>query len=443
MRIVIVGAGAVGAYIAERLSLEGQDIVLIEINSPRADEVRTQLDAIVITGNGASASTLAEAEVGRAQLLLAVSASDGANILACHTATKMGVERTVARVKDPGLREGLDELDVNFVIDPVESAAKEIATLVSESGVSELIEFGEGKLSLVGGTATRMSPLVGIPLRDMRGKFEEFRWLAVAMVRNGMTIVAHGDTIVNEGDHLLLMVNTKNVDQAKVMIGIHEHKIRRTLIIGSNRVARLTADRLLAVGLGVVVIDRDENRCRAIAESHPSALVIAGDPTDPEVLSSLGIGPDDAVVALTDEDSTNLIGSLVAKALGASTTISRVTRMSYVGLLAGIGVDTTVSTRLAAANSILRFVRRGTVYSVATFSDTDAEVLELEVAPGSASVGRTLLELPLPTDAVVGGVLRGDKSFVPSGVTGIRAHDHLIIFTLPRAMAAVESMFSP
>ena len=442
MRIIIVGAGAVGGYIAERLSLEGQDVVVIENNPRRAEEIKDRLDALVITGNGASASILAQAEAGRAELLLAVTTSDGANIIACHTATKMGVQRTVARVQDPGLRDGLEGLDVDFVIDPVESAAKEIAALVSESGVSELIEFGGGQLSLVGGTATSSSPLVGIPLKNMRGRVHEFSWLAIAVVRNGMTIVAHGDTTVLEGDHLLLMVRRKNVDRAKVMIGIHDRKIRRALIIGTTRVARLTTDLLTRAGLELVVIDPDTNRCRAVAEKYPSVLVIAGDPTDPEVLGDLGINHDDAVVALTGMDSMNLIGSLVAKALGASTTISRVTRMSYVGLLAGIGVDTTVSTRLAAAASILRFVRRGTIHSVATFSDTDAEVIELEAAPRSEAVGRTLLELPLPEGAVVGGILRGDIAFVPSGITTIRARDHLIIFTLPQAMAIVESLFS-
>ena len=442
MHIIIVGAGAVGSYIAERLSLEGQDVVVIENNPRRAEEIRERLDALVITGNGASAPILKEARADRAELLLAVTTSDGANIIACHTATKMGVGRTVARVQDPGLRDGLDGLDVDFVIDPVVSAAKEIADLVSESGVSELIEFGGGRLSLVGGTATSSSPLVGVPLRDMGGRVQEFRWLAIAVVRNGMTIVAHGDTTVQEGDHLLLMVRRKNVDRAKTMIGIHDRKIRRALIIGTTRVARLTTDRLVRAGLAVVVIDPDMVRCRAVAETRPSALVIVGDPMDPEVLGDLDIDREDAVVALTGVDSMNLIGCLVGKALGASTTISRVTRMSYVGLLAGIGVDTTVSTRLAAAASILRFVRRGTVHSVATFSDTDAEVIELEVAPGSEAVGRTLLELPLPEGAVVGGILRGDIAFVPSGDTAIRASDHLIIFTLPQAMATVESMFS-
>lgn len=441
MRIIIVGAGAVGTFLAERLAGEGQDVVVIETNGRRVDEIRERLDALVITGNGASASVLTEAEAGRSDLLLAVSANDGANLLACHAAKTLGVKRTVARVQDPDLQEGIEGLSVDMVINPVESAAEEIATLVSESGVSELIDFGEGRLSLVGGTATGQSPLVGPPLRTMQNRVNGFGWLAIAVVRDGRTIVARGDTTIQEGDHLLLMVKTEHVDRAKELIGLNKREIRRCLVVGSTRVASQTAQLLLEKGVEVVVIDRDRERSQRMAEENPDALVITGDPTDPEVLSEFDI-TDDAVVALTGEDTTNLIASLVAKALGAPTTISRVTRMSYVGLLAGIGVDTTVSVRLAAANSILRFVRRGTIHSVVTFSDTDAEAVEFEVDSQCEIVGRTLNDIPLPSGAVVGGILREDQTLVPSGATDIRPRDHLIIFSLPSAMAEVESLFS-
>ena len=441
MRIVVVGAGAVGGYIAERLSLEGQDVVVIDIDPRRAAELRGQLDALVITGNGASTATLEQAGIGQAELLLAVTASDGANIVACHIAKKLGVQRTIARVQDPDLRDGLDGMDVDVVIDPVEAAAEEIAALVVESGLTELIEFGGGRLALVGGTVTSVSPLIGVPLRHVP-RNQGFNWLAIAVVRNGTTMVAHGNTTVLEGDHLLLMVKSRNVDRAKLMIGIHDRDIRRVLIVGTTRLARLTARLLAKAGMQVVVIDPDKARCAAVAEEVPSALVIAADPTDPTVFGELDANLHDAVVALTGVDSMNLIPCLVAKAMGAATTISRVTRMSYVGLLAGIGVDTTVSTRLTAAASILRFVRPGTVYSVATFSDTDAEVIELATVTGAKAVGNSLLELPLPRGMVVGGIVRGDIAVVPSGATTIEEHDHLIIFAIPDAMAAVEAMFS-
>jgi trk system potassium uptake protein TrkA len=442
MRVVIVGAGAVGSYLAERLSTEGQDVVVIEVDPRRAAELQDELDALVLTGNGASHSVLQEAEVDRADLLIAVSSNDGANILASHAASALGVKRTVARVEDPGLRQGLTDLDVDVVIDPGESAAREIQTLLGESGVSELVEFARGQLVLVGGIVSGDSALNRASLASLRSTVNEFDWVVTAVVRSGRTIVAHGETVIHEGDHVLVMVREDDIDRAKELIGVHSRKIRRAIILGTTRVAELTAEMLEAQGHQVVIIDPDPARCRVAAEHHQYALVVSGDPTDPSLLDELDISDDDAVVALTGNDEVNILACLVAKAMGASTTISRVNRLSYVGLLAGFGIDATVSVRLAAANSILRFVRRGRIHSVATFNDTDAEAIEIEVEASSKSVGQTLLELPLPQGAVIGGILREGDVFVPTGSTEIRARDHLILFALPAALPGVESLFS-
>ena len=442
MRVVIVGAGAVGSYLAERLSTEGQDVVVIEVDSRRAAEIQDELDALVLTGNGASQSVLQEAEVDRADLLIAVSSNDGANILASHAASALGVKRTVARVEDPGLRQGLTDLDVDVVIDPGESAAREIQTLLSESGVSELIEFARGQLILVGGIVSHQAPLTASSLTSLRRTINDFDWVVTAVVRGGRTIVAHGETVIREGDHVLVMAREEDIERAKDLIGVHSRNVRRAIILGTTRVAELTAEMLEAQGQQVVIVDPDPNRCRVAAEHHQYALVVSGDPTDPALLDELDIGGDDAVVALTGNDEVNILACLVAKAMGATTAISRVNRLSYVGLLAGFGIDATVSVRLAAANSILRFVRRGRIHSVATFNDTDAEAIEIEVEASSKSVGQTLLELPLPQGAVIGGILREGDVFVPTGSTEIQARDHLIIFALPAALPSVESLFS-
>lgn len=443
MRIIIVGAGAVGSYLASRLSTEGQDVVVIEADPKRAAELQDSLDALVITGNGASQSVLKEAQVDRADLFIAVSSSDGANILASHAASIIGVKRTVARVEDPGLRQGLTDLEVDAVIDPGESAAQEIQTLLGESGVSELVEFARGQLVLVGGIVQSGSPLVSAAsLAELRKSLNGVDWVVTAVVRGGRTIVAHGETEIREGDHVLVMVREEDLDHAKDLIGLRTRKIRRAIILGTTRVAELTADLLESQGLQVIIIDPDPDRCRIAAERHSDALVVVGDPTDPFVLDELEIGEDDAVVALTGSDEVNILACLVAKAMGAATTISRVYRLTYVGLLAGFGIDATVSVRLAAANSILRFVRRGRIHSVVTFQDTDAEAIEIEVEASSPAVGKTLLDLPLPLGAVIGGILREGDVFVPRGSTEIRPRDHLIIFALPAAMSSVESLFS-
>lgn len=441
MRIVIVGAGAVGSYLAERLSAEGQDVVVIEDDENRAAELQDRIDALVITGNGASPTILQQAGVQRSDLLIAVSNSDGANVLACHVGAELGVKRTVARVEDPDMREAIAGLEVDFVIDPGEAAAAELVNLVRQSGVSELVEFGNGTLSLVGATVPPMSYLVGRPLNQLRASRQEFDWVMAALVRHGETIVAHGDTRIEAGDHVLVMVSSDDVERATDLIGVKHHIIRRVVILGATRLAELTAANLTDEGYEVIIIDEDPSRCRKIAERQARALVICDDPVDPDTLRDLNLDDRDAVLALTGWDEVNILGCLLGKATGASSTVARFNRIEYVNLLAGTGIDTAVSSRLIAAGAILRFVRRGRIHSVVTFKDTDAEAIELEVAPNSPAVGRSVVELNMPKDVVIGGVLRNGETFVPSGISTIEAGDRIILFSMPDSIETVEQLF--
>ncbi len=442
MRIVIVGAGSVGSYLAQRLSLEGQDVVVIESDPKRAADMQDKLDALVIAANGASPAALEEAGAGSADLLIAVSNSDGVNLLASHAASHLGAKRTVARVEEPGLQAGMRGLNVDVVIDPAESAADELVHLVQQGGVSELVEFGEGQLVLVGATAQPASPILSANLASLRSEVSEFDWVVAAVVRGSQTIVANGGTQVDAEDHVLMMVTAGHVEDAANLLGLRKREVSRVVILGSTHLAELTADAMVEEGIDVVIVDPDVVRCREIAEKHAKALVIEGDLSDPQTLSALGLGSRDAVLALSGWDEQNIVGCLLSRELGAAFTASRVNRQSLIPLLSGIGIDATISSRLAAASAILRFVRRGRIHSVATFEDTDAEAIELEVAPHSAAAGRRIVDLDLPSRAVIGGILRNGDSFVPSGLSEIEAGDHLIIFALPKALATVEALFS-
>jgi trk system potassium uptake protein TrkA len=193
----------------------------------------------------------------------------------------------------------------------------------------------------------------------------------------------------------------------------------------------------------VVVVDQDPERCTNLASRHPHALVVCGDPTDPEVLQELDPGPKDVALGMSGWDEVNLLSCLVAKASGAGMVIARFNRIAYVGLLSGVvGIDAAVSSRLMAASAILRFVRQGKVEQVATFSDTDAEAIEIEVSEGADAVGKTLLDLKLPVGVIIGGVSRNGTTFVPDGSTIIRSGDHIIFFSLPRDIEESSALFT-
>jgi trk system potassium uptake protein TrkA len=442
MRIVIVGAGAIGSYLAERLSGGGFDVTVIEDDEIRAAQVQESIDALVLHGNGASVHMLEEAGAAKADLLIAVTNSDGANILACHTATQLGAKMTIARIEDGELREGTDRLGVDLIIDPSATAAEELVGIVGLGGASELIQFADGKLVMVGGRVAPNAPITGGPLKSLRLRQAEWGWVVAALVRDGRTTVAHGDTVVRAGDHALLMTTDDRVDDATRLIGVKRRHLERVIIMGGTRLAELTADHMFEAGLSVVVIDAAKDRCLYLADRHPDALIICGDPTDPEVLGDLDLGSKDVVMGLTGWDEVNLMGCLVAKASGAGMAVSRFNRISYVGLLSGLGIDAAVSARLMAASAILQFVRQGQVEQVATFSDTDAEAIEIEVADGASAVDKSLMELDLPLGVVIGGISRNGTTFVPDGSTVVRAGDHIIFFALQRDIAKSASFFT-
>jgi trk/ktr system potassium uptake protein len=240
----------------------------------------------------------------------------------------------------------------------------------------------------------------------------------------------------------LLMTTDDRVSDATRILGLKRRNLDRAIIMGGTRLAELTADAMSEAGLSVVIVDEDADRCSVLASHHSNALVMCGDPTDPDVLGDLDLGPKDVAIGLTGWDEVNLLGCLVAKASGAGMAISRFNRISYVGLLSGLGIDAAVSSRLMAASAILRFVRQGQVEQVATFSDTDAEALEIEVSPGSEACNKTLFDLDLPLGVIIGGISRNGTTFVPDGSTVVRSGDHIIFFSLPRDIEESVALFT-
>lgn len=440
MRIVIVGAGAVGLYLAEKFSLEGHDVVLVEADAERAAEAQAAIDCLVIVGNGASAETLRNASLEDADLLIAVSSSDAVNVLACAAGTRLNIPRKVARVEDPLLKAEVEALGVDLVIDPGEAAARELLKLATSGDIAEKIEFANGELVLLGAYIDPEAPFVGSTLSDLRESLPGWDWLVVAVIRHGVTHIARGATTLEAHDHILMMAKAGSAEQAYRWLGLSSRPAEKVIVLGSTRVAKLTAGMLVEHGITTTLIEPDRDRCRSIAVEIPGVLVVRGDTVDPRLLLSEGVAVADTVMALTGWDGENVLGALVAKSLGAREVIVRFTNTKLIGLVSGIGIDATVSSRLSAANEILRFVRRGVIHSVATFSDSDAEAIEFEVRGTSPAIGKTLAELRLPHTLIIGGVQRGGEVFVPSGSTRIEEGDHLIVVALPEAISIAERL---
>lgn len=443
MRVVIVGAGHDGSYLAERLVAEGQEVVIIEADEDKAARIQERLDVLTVHGNGASPTVLRRAGVGEAGLFLAVTNNDGANVLACRGAKALGVRRTVARVEDHDLREVSPGLGVDVVVDARISTARQAAKLAEHAGVTEYADFAGGRLSLVAGVVTAGSPADGHTVLDLRqGVSGDWHFILAAVVRGDETEIGRGDTLIEAGDHVVVMVEAGRVRDVIALFGIDVEPVSRVIILGGTQIAEMTAELLLDAGYEVLIVEAEAERASLMAR-RCRAWILHADPTDADFLTSLRLGRGDVVVGLSGHDEKNLMGCLVASAVGAPKTIARFGHRYVAGLLRNVGIDATLSSRIAVANMILQFVRRDRILSVATVKDTDAEALEIEIAADSPSAGVDLVALGLPRDAVLGGIARGEEVILPRGDTTLIPGDHVVIFAKSEAIDAVEKILLP
>lgn len=441
MRIVIVGGGADGSHLAERLVAEGDDVTVVEADARRAAHLRDRLDAQIIEGNGASPSVLRRAGVERAEILFAVSDDDGTNVLACQTARSLGLERTVARIEHLELQDIVLQSGVEAVIDPRASVAEKLVGLVAHPGLSDYFMFCEGSIVILGGIVSSSSELVGKSLAEMRRSLDGWDCVIASIVRNERTLVGRGATVVEASDKILLVAKAEDVTRASSLIGAKPVRIDRVIIIGGGRVAELSAAAIRGDGRRVLLIHNNRERAHAIAARNPKIDVIVADPTDPMVLQNLEIGQGDGVLALTRSDAVNMLACLIAHRLGASTTVSRFNRIALFDFMPAVGISAGVSAKVAAANAVLRFVRRGAIVSAADFMTGGIEALEIEIMDEAPAIGVSIADLALPDGAVIGAILRSGTAIVPRGSSRFERGDRVVVLSTPDTVGAVERLF--
>ncbi len=441
MRIVIVGGGADGSHLAERLVAEGDDVAIVEADPLRAAHLRERLDAHVVEGNGASPSVLRRAGVDRADILFAVSDDDGTNVLACQTARSLGLKRTVARIEHSELQDIVLKSGVEAVIDPRAAVAEKLVGLVAHPGLSDYFRFCDGSIVILGGIVSTSSELVGRSLADMRKSLAGWDCVIASVTRDDQTLVGRGATVIEAFDKILLVARARDVTRASSLIGEDPVQIDRVIIIGGGRVAELSAAAIREDGRRVLLIHDDRERAHGIAARHPKIDVIVADATDPQVLQSLEIGRRDGVLALTRSDAVNLLSCLIADGLGASTTVSRFNRIGLFDLMPAYGVSAGVSAKIAAANAVLRFVRRGAIVSAADFMTGGIEALEIEIMDNAPAIGASVGELGLPDGAVIGAILRSGTAVVPRGSSRFERGDRVVVLSTPDTVGTVERLF--
>ncbi len=447
MKVLIVGAGEVGFHLAQRLSEENQDVVLIEADPDRADYASQQLDVMTLVGNGASLPVLEEAGIKGARMLLAVTSQDEVNLISGLAASRLGVDFTVARVSNPEYYErgsvlSGDQMGIDLLINPERECAWETFQLLQAAAATDVAQFAEGRVELLGVRVKEGAPVAGKTLSEIGDELQDFHYNTVAIGREGGTIIPRGTDRVFPGDNIYVLAPTEEAPSIHRLAGYDGFSLRRVMIAGGSTEGEYLAELLEKNGVECTILDHDRRRCLELAEKLPKSLVLHADATDLELLEMEGVSGIDGFVSSTGHDETNMLASLLAKSVGARKVVSLIHKFDYLPLVPKVGIDAAVSPRMSTVNAILRYVRRGRVMTVAALKGIDAEAIEFNVGPNCAVLGRPIRELHIPKKAVIGTILRGDEVILPRGDDQIELGDEVIVFTLPEAVGEVEKLFA-
>jgi trk system potassium uptake protein TrkA len=444
MRVIVIGAGVVGHTIAKKLSSEGQDVVVIEKDEKRLNELHETLDVKLVYGSGSSPKALSEAEIDRSDMVIAVTDSDEVNIIACLIAgTQSKVPKKIARIRNPDyahlttlLEEG--NLNIDFTINPEKVATERILRILEVPGAIDIVDFSDGKVKLIGLRLDSNCPLLGKKLNDLSELHPNNKILLTGVYRGTRTIVPHGNIVLKEGDLAFVVTVPQSIKQVTKLMGKSEESGKRVLIVGGGNIGLYLAQRLEKMNFQTKLIERSVQRCTQLAETLGKTLVLHGDGTDEELLREEGIENIDTFIAVTNDEEDNILISLLGKNLEVSRVISLINKPEYISLIRSLGVDIVVSPRIVSVSGILQFVRRGKVLSVTTLMEERLEALETVAMETSDIVNRPIKKIKFPQEAIIGAVVRDEEVIIPDGDTIINPGDKVIIFALRKAVAQVE-----
>lgn len=445
MKIIIAGAGAVGFHLAELLSKENQDITLIDTNEEVLHHASTHLDVMTIKGDGTSIEILKEAQASSANLFIAVTTSESTNLLLAILAKKEGSQKTIARINNPEYLEEMQletfrRLGVDHLISPQLLAAQEVAKLLQQSSCTDIVDFENGKISVVGFTVDTTCPLANQSIFEIDTANPGFIFRGISILRGGQTIIPRGDTVLQKGDHLYIATADRNIDKVMNFAGKQLKPVRKVMIIGGTSLALQTAQ-LLEQDYDVSIVLSNKKTGKQFLEKLHRALIIQADPSNIDALKEEGLARMDAFIALTPNSETNIVTSLMAEEIGVYKTIALVDNVNYTHISKNIGVDTLINKKIIAANNIFRFIRKGKVKAIASPSGVDAEMIEFEIHKKNRLLKKPIAELHLPQKSIIAGVVRDNHGYIPDGNFQFQIKDKVIVLAQPEAIHQVEEIF--
>lgn len=437
MNIIIAGAGKVGFTLAEHLSQEGHSVTVVDVSQTALDRASNQLDVMCVKGNSSTRSTLLEAGADSADVVIAATNSDENNLLCCHCAHLMGVGCTVARVRNADYAGDLDylkaDLGIDLLVNPELATAEEISRLLRFPGAAAVDTFARGRVEIVAFHVQPTDFVADRSLASLGHKLQNLPLLFCAVERGDQVVIPDGAFTLRQGDKAYLAGTPAGISQFFKLLGRHQHKLRSAFILGGGRVSYYLLAILERLGMSCKVVEKNEARCRELAERFPRSLIIHGDGTDPELLGEEHLAASDAFVALTDRDEDNLIISLYAHQCGVTKVVAKSSRQNYAAIARSAGVESVVSPKLTTVDQILRLVRGiqnskgNAMTALYRIAGGRAEAMEFQVGQSTRNLGVPLRQLQLRRGVLIAVVVRGSKVIIPEGSTCLEKDDTVIL----------------
>ena len=451
MKIIILGAGQVGGTLAENLANEQNDITVVDTDSQRLRELQDSIDIKTVIGKGSYPQVLRQAGADDADMLIAVTNSDETNMVACQiafalfrTPKKISRIRSSAYLKQKDLFKS-DAFTIDYLISPEQVVTNYIKRLLEYPGTLQVLDFADEKVQLVAVRAHHGGPLIGQQLRMIRQHMPTADTKVAAIYRRGKSILPTGDTGIEVDDEVFFIAAKNNIKKVMSELRREEGSYKRILIVGGGNIGYRLA-KALENKYRLKLIERDEKRAKFLSENLSKTVVLVGSASDKALLEEENIENIDVFCALTNDDESNIISSMLAKRLGARKVMTLINKAAYVDLVQGGVIDIAISPQQTTIGSLLTHVRRGDVVNVHSLRRGAAEAIEA-IAHGdkqsSKVVGRAIHDINLPSGTTIGAIVRGNEVIIAHNNVVVESDDHIILFVVDKSkIAEVERLFS-
>ena len=445
MNIIIAGDGEVGMHLAQALEHGDHNITIVDPHEELLKMIESQADLMTIIGDSTSIKVLQQANVKKADLVIAVLHDEHINLLTGILAKKLGAKKVIVRVNT---MENLSkenwriyqDLGIDGIVSPEDIAAQEIINLLKQNVATEAHDIAGGKLELLMIKLEPNAPSINKTLEELIENYKHIDFKALAIHRRQNTFIPKADDVFLEGDLVYVITKPHALKELMQLSGKTKFNINNVMIVGGGRIGKLTAKRL-ENELNIKIIEMDKSRSFELTNVLSDTLVVNADARNVDLLEDEGIKDMDAFIAVTDNTETNILTCLQAKSFGVKRTIAMVENIDYIDISQNIGIDTIINKKLIAASYMVRYTLGGNVSSLKCLSGIDADIVEFVVPDGAAVTEKPINRLSMPDGAIIGGIIRGEDSYIATGNFHIQAEDRVVVLVLPKTIQAVEKLF--